>query len=105
MKSVFIYDPNQREYVDDDGVKHIGPIYIKSWRRHEIVSETARSWVTMRGLKIPKNKKLWNSDIAETWDEVIQRSYVVSNSRRIGDAVSRIKDYETLKKIEELLNV
>ena len=41
----YAYDPNIRHYYDDKGVKHNGPIYIKSFKPWYVVGETKQSWL------------------------------------------------------------
>lgn len=99
--AVWVFDSNRRVYRrDEDGRPYGGPIWREHWRRHEIVGETTRSWITKHGTKIPKKG---GYGIAFTEEEIDRAAYIQDNRHRIADRVLRLDDHDTLKRIAELV--
>ena len=96
---VFIYDENRRIY--KKGACGTA-IYREHWRKHEIVGETSRSWVTKWGNKVPKRNYLHRL-YCFSEQELDERCYVHENRYRISDLVRREWNYERLRKIAELI--
>lgn len=109
MKEVWIYNENNRRYHDENGVKHSTPIVRYYWGRHEIVSETSRSWVTSDGYKIPKNPEVRSKDfwasryVVFSEEEVLERVYVQENSNKLAEAVRKL-GYADLKAVEAIVS-
>lgn len=96
----WVFDVNRRKYKTDKNGRTIGgPIWKEHWRKVKIVGETSRSWVTSGGLKIPKKG---GPQYAFSEDD-IDRMAFVEKSWQIADAVRYCKDYETLKRIAEMI--
>lgn len=100
---VWIFDPNHRVYQKDADGRHYGsPIWRRHWCEEAIVDETSRSWVTARGVKIPKR----GADprrVVFSEEEVNQRAYMEEHRYRIARQVERVVDYETLRQIAALV--
>ena len=88
------------------------------WTKHIIVGETNRSWIVRdekfldahwAGKKLPKiYRNNMEDDVklrftAFTEEEVKQKVWVAKNSHHIQSCVSVVHDYETLKKIADLV--
>lgn len=102
-KSVWIFDINRRVYDRDErGMATGGPIWRCHWKEVEIVGETRVSWITKYGRKVPK---AGGAGIAFSEDEIDKAAYVHDNRSKISSAVMMCRDYETMKKIAEMLNV
>lgn len=98
---VWIFDQNRRVYRNG---QH-GPIWREHWRPETVIGETSRSWIAGKGwneIKIPK--KGWNPrTVCFSEAEIEKLAFVVDHSIRISDAVRRLDDYDTLKKIAEII--
>ena len=96
--TVYIFDHNRRVYTGGG----LGSRII--WREHfrpvKIVGETSRSWITdFYGTKLlKKGGKYLTSE-----EEIDRAEYVEENAYRIADCVRRIKDYDLLKSVAELI--
>lgn len=98
---VWIFDINYRSYRrDKNGRAYGGPIWRDHWRKHEIVGETKRSWITRWGKKVPKSG---GNGIAFSEEEIDREAYIQDNRHKIADRVMRLKDHDTLKRIAELV--
>ena len=81
------------------------------WKRVEIVGETRVSWI----VGLPDHKWAWKKvpkkstdpvryeGIAWSIQEVVEKNFVAENNYKIGTIVGRVKDYETLRKIADLI--
>jgi len=97
---VWLFDVNIREYRrNQEGRSYGGPIWIKHWRKTEIVSETTKSWVTSWGKKISKKG---GRGIAFSWEHVEQMAFIEDNKIELSELVRQIDDYETFMKIAKL---
>ena len=105
---VWVFDINHRVYRKGPDGRSLGggPIWREHWVRKEITGETSRSWVVGRGgydtLKIPKKGPV-SLNICFSEEEIDRRAFCEENAHRISDKVLRCRDYETLKKIADLL--
>lgn len=109
---VWIYDPNARDYTYDDGTKSRSPIYRKSFVENYIIGETKVSWIVSRWkennertLKSAKKyKKSTAHEVLTTSEkELDKRCWVHDHDYGISEAVRNCKDYDTMKKIAELV--
>ena len=98
--TIWIFDINRRKY--RPGGVGGGPIWREHWRPETIRSETSRSWVTDYGTKIPKKPPLPNN-IADSLEAINRAAYVEENRHRIAESIYRIRDYDTLTKIADLI--
>ena len=98
---VWIFDINRRVYKDGRG----GPIWREHWVKREVTGETSRSWIVGKGWeerKIPKKGETPH-DICWSEEEINRRAFVEEHSYRISEKVRRVTDYDTLKKIAEIV--
>jgi hypothetical protein len=108
---VWMFDPNHRVYVDDNGVRHTSPIYRKHFVEYYIIGETRVSWILSRskdgdvkkGVKIKKSEADTLIFISE--EELDKHCWVVENKYKIARAVETCSDYNIMKKIAEMLNL
>ena len=115
---VWIFDGNNREYVDDKGNKIQSPWYRGHFIERYIVGETKQSWVIgyknssmedISNLKINKKTLTYNGTygldgrlyISE--EEIDRKCWVHDNHYKMQDLVMRCNDYDKLKRIEEIL--
>jgi len=107
---VWKFDQNTRVYKKNDKGHTIGPIWREHWVRLEVVGETSRSWLVgsewsrkdpSRAMKVPK--KDWPGRLATSEEDIDKAAYVNDNRYRISERVQRCNDYDTLKKIEAIL--
>ena len=98
--SCWIFDENNRVYTRDDGTKSTAPIWRKHWVFTEIVGETRKFWVTNYRRKI---NKVDNAGICYSAEDLDKKVWVNENKRRLSEKVRYLGDYETLKKISDLL--
>jgi hypothetical protein len=99
-KIIFKYDCNLRYYNrDSDGKSHGAPIYRKSFREHEIVEETSKSWVDRWDNKIPKKG---GHGIAFSEEELDNLFYVHDNQYEISEAVRNVP-YEKLIQVAAVI--
>jgi hypothetical protein len=98
---VWIFDINYRSYrQDENGCAYGGPIWRDCWRKHEIVGETKRSWITRWGRKVPKEG---GHGIAFSEEEVSREAYIHDNRHKIADRVMQLSDHDILKRVAELV--
>jgi hypothetical protein len=111
---IWIFDEHHRIYVDDDGVKHSSPIYRKKFVEYNIIDETKISWLISHytydnipdwakknAKKVKKsevNKIYWTSE-----EEIEKHCWIKENSYRLSELVKRCIDYDTLRRIEEII--
>ena len=97
----WIFDENRRRYKTDEKGRSIGgPIWREHWVKVKIVGETRRSWVTnYYDRKVPKKG---GRGYAFS-EEDIDRMAFIEQRRRIGEAVGYCTDYETLKRIADMV--
>jgi hypothetical protein len=106
--TVWIFDANHRVYRKGPDGRSLGggPIWREHWVKREIRAETSRSWVIgehWSERKIAKKgEQPW--DVCWSEQEITERAYVHDNAPRIADLVTRLRDYDTLKKIAELID-
>ena len=103
--TVWVFDINRRRYTKPaDGRIWGSIIWRDHWGPHTIVSETSRSWVLDRpgGMKVPK-RGADPSIFAFSESDIDRRAWVEDNRHKIADKVGRINDYETLRKVVELI--
>lgn len=102
---LWYFDINRRVYRSEAGS---GPIWREHWVKMQIVGETGVSWIVGPGnhpMKVHKKKLaagtllLW----ATSEGDVAKEEWVSQNSYRLSNAVSGCKNYDTLKKIAELV--
>lgn len=101
-KIIWLYDSNHRIYVDDNGVRHVGPIYRKSWVEHKVVSETSKSWVLDNKQKITKNVTNRLLGVAFSELEVEQQSWVHDNAYKLSQAMMTLP-YDKLVQVSDLV--
>jgi hypothetical protein len=116
---VWIFDSNNRQYYDDEGNKLNSCWYRAYFVERYIVGETKQSWII--GSENGKPDDRWNIKVNKKTleysgsygkdgklyisEEVVNQScWLHDNQYRIRDAVGRCRDYNKLKKIEEILN-
>lgn len=105
---VWIFDQNRRVYRKDANGKSLsgGPIWREHWAKKKVTSETSRSWVVGENgwdqHKIPK-KGPTPYGICWSEEELDQLSYVADHKHKISDAVQRLTDYDTLKRVADLV--
>jgi len=97
---VWIFDINHRVYPENKRGFSNSPIWKKHWVKHEIVSETSRSWVTKWGKKVPKKG---SQNIAFSEEEINKAAYIHDNAYKISENVRYIKDHDLLLKVAELI--
>ncbi len=101
--TVWIFDQNRRVYRKTGSSR--GPVWREHWRPEKIIGETSRSWIVGQGwneTKIPK--KGWNPRAVCFGEaEIDRQAFVVEHAYRISDLVRRLDDYDTLKKIAEMV--
>jgi hypothetical protein len=101
IPAVWVFNINCRVYRRDaEGKAYGGPIWREHWMKREVVGQTRQSWITSTGLKVPKSG---GSGIAFSEEEIDRLAYVEGNRRQLAERVRRLSDYDTIKKIEELL--
>ena len=98
-KTIWIHDVNRRRYRKKDGRSYGSPIYRDSFAPHEIVDETRVSWISSRGIKIPK---CGGRGICFTQEEVSRECFVKDNAYKISEKV-RYLDYEELKNVADII--
>lgn len=117
---VWIFDSNRRSYKDDKGNNLDRCWYRYHFTERYIVEETKQSWIVgykgvsendRNNLKV--NKKTLTYSTTNTYglngklyiseEEVDRECWLNDNHHRIATQVNRCKDYDKLKKIEEIL--
>jgi hypothetical protein len=101
---VWVFNANHRVYRHDPvtGRGIGGPIWREHWVKYEVVGETSKSWVLIGGRKVPKSgadPQLFAFDQLQ----LEQQAYIHDNAMRISDRVARLRDYDTLNKIADLI--
>lgn len=96
----WVFDDNRRKYRKKNGHYYGNPIWREHWVKADIIGETSRSWLTSCGQKIPKRGR---NGVSFSMDEIERMSFVEENAYRIGERVGRLRDYETLKAVAELI--
>lgn len=97
---MWVFDINRRVYKKDENGRQYGsPIWREHWRPVKIVGETRVSWIDFFGRKYPKKG---SHGIAYSQTEIEQAAFI-NDSHKIARLVSQCKDYNTLKKIAELV--
>jgi hypothetical protein len=104
-QTVWKWDENRRVYPKDENGKtrmSSAPIWREHWRPMKIVGETSRSWITDHDDKLPKS-----GPAPLRWcfseEEIDRAAYIADNRHRICEEVRRIDDYETLRKVADLI--
>jgi len=115
---VWIFDSNNREYVDDKDNKLDRCWYRGHFVEKYIIEETKQSWIigykgssveNRSNLKVNKKTLTYKSSygmdgrlyISE--EEINRKCWLHDNHYRIQEKVGRCNDYDKLKKIEEIL--
>jgi len=115
---VWIFDNNNREYVDDKGNKTQSPWYRSHFIERYIIGKIKDNWVIgyknssiedKSNLKVNKKTLTYKSKygldgilyISE--EEINRKCWVVDNHYKIQDQIMKCNDYDKLKKIEEIL--
>ena len=97
----WIFDINRRVYEKDEHGRSIGgPIWREHWVKVEVVGETSRSWITNFDRRVPKKG---GQGYAFSQEE-IDRNAFVEKRYSISNAVRMCTDYDTLKKIADIIN-
>ena len=99
--TVYVFDGNYREY-DRNSPDWPGPIYRKHFRPMRIVDETSRSWV-LEGHPGRKINKTTLDGIYVDLEAVERAVWVERNSYRIGGIIGRLRDYDKLRAIAEII--
>jgi hypothetical protein len=117
---VWIFDSNRRTYEDDQGNKLRSPWYRGYFVERFILGETKQSWIIgwhgatldSRGnYKVNKKTLTYtnsyggNFKIHTSEEEIDRECWIQENQYKIREAVGFCKDYEKLKKIEEILKI
>ena len=98
---VWIFDINRRSYRrDENGRAYGGPVWRDHWRKHEIVGQTKRSWITRWGKKVPK---AGGNGIAFSEEEIDREVFIHDNRHKIADRVMQLTDHDILKRVAELV--
>jgi hypothetical protein len=104
---IWYFDQNRRIYPRDANGRPFGsPIWREHWVKLQIVGETSRSWVPRFGKKIPKSEAVRKENRMSQYafsEEEIDRLAFIQNRHRIATKVSNCQDYETLRKVAELI--
>lgn len=98
IKELWVFDINRRVYPKNKTISS-APIWREHWVRREIVGETSRSWIDKFGNKYPKKG---GRGVLFSQEEIDKAAWVHENRHRIRDEIQWI-DYETLKKVAELI--
>lgn len=104
--TIWYFDVNRRVYRKDPGTGRSfgGPIWREHWRQVTIDAENRVSWVTTRG---NVNKKALAAGELAGWcasEEHINRcAWVNENKYEIMRIVQGLYDYETLRKVAEIV--
>lgn len=101
--TIWIFDQNRRVYPKGGGIGK-GPIWREHWRPEQIIGETKRSWLVgseWRPIKVDKKEP--RQRVAFSQEEIDLHEFVECHGHRIADAIGRIRDYATLKRIADLI--
>lgn len=106
-KTVWIYDGNHRVYPSrkaGEAYTGCGPIYRLSWRPQKIAAENRVSWITDRGIKIPKKaeERARRSGVAMNEQELEDAIYAHDNRHRISNMIDRL-DPAKLREVAKLI--
>lgn len=96
----WVFDENRRTYRQKNGRSYGGPIWIEHWAKVKIIGETSRSWLTSAGQKIPKAGR---SGVSFSMEDIERLAFIEEHSHRIADVVARLRDYDALKSIADLI--
>lgn len=101
--TVWVFDQNRRIYPKD---RQGGPIWSEHWRPEKITGETSRSWIignhAWTQKKLPK-KGAAPFRVAYSQEEIDKAAWVHDNRYRLSHEIDRCEDYDTLKKVAELV--
>lgn len=110
------FDANRRVYRKDGKGRSIGsPSWREHWQQVEIVSETRMSWLidtpgsgylSWSSMKIAKKDfrdGKCPSGYALSEEQIDREAWVCGNAYHLGQLVARCGDYDTLKKIAEMV--
>jgi hypothetical protein len=102
--TIWIFDNNRRVYLKDPqtGLSCGSPIWREHWVKATIADENSRSWITQRGIKIPKKGPL-PKGMSLSEEDIENKAFVIENALPIADRVRAISDHEILKKVAELI--
>lgn len=118
---VWIFDSNRRIYEDDQGNKLVSCWYRGHFVEKCIIGETKQSWIVGYEGNLPDdrnnlkvNKKTLIYSTANTYgldgklyiseEEIDRNCWLKDNQFTISESVRWCKDYDKLKKIEEIIN-
>ncbi len=100
-KHLWLFDINRRNYRrNENGRAYGSPIWRDHWAKHEITGETARSWITSWGKKVPKKG---GPGIAFNEADIDREAFVQEHRHRIADQIMRLTDHDTLQKVAALI--
>jgi hypothetical protein len=117
---VWIFDSNNRQYKDDKGNKLDRCWYRGYFKERYIIGETKQSWIIgfekssiedRTNLKVNKKTLIYsttntcgfNGKLYISEEQVDQECWLQDNYYKIQEQVRRCRDYNKLKKIEEIL--
>jgi len=96
----WFYDSNHRVYKNElTGERYSSPIFIKSFRPCYLIGESKTHWwfstcdstsprIIRDAIKVPKNKKIEEFGIYDSWEKVEDISWINDNSQRIVNLLS-----------------
>lgn len=100
---VWFHDVNHRVYTKAAPGRIWGDIIPRgSWRPIQITGETSRSWITQSGTKLPK-KGDWSQLWVLTESDVDDWEWVRVHAHPIADAVRKVRNADTLRRIADLI--
>lgn len=97
--AVWYFDQNYRVYPKNGGIGN-SPIFREHFRPIKIEGETSRSWVLADGRKISKATLV---GIYIDQDAIDRECWIHDHKWRIIRSAERINDYDTLRKLAELV--
>jgi len=100
--TVYRFDGDYRVYKRNEaGRQYGGPIYREHFRPIQITGETSRSWVLADGAKI--SKKTLPGGIYPDQEAIDRACWVNEHRYAICRQVERVRDYETLRALADLV--
>lgn len=104
---VWVYDSNRRIYRDLTAEERAAgriwssgpPIWREHWRKRKVEGETRQSWILEHGSKVRKD----SLDVVTSEAALDDRCLVNDHAHKIGDAVARLTNAETLRAIAALV--